>query len=202
MSPSEFISEPQTSAEPQTGRMIVPVWLFIVLFLLLYWGATYFDQHGGWFDSRVYTPNPDLPIVFQPPPIGPDFMRNGQQKYEAICALCHNPDGAGKPLQAPPLAGSEWVLTEGVNRLIRIPQVGLTGPIEVKGQPWNLAMPPMGAALPDKDLADALSYIRNSWGNKASRVTVEQVKAVRAELGNRSQPYTGDEIKALPDAVK
>jgi hypothetical protein len=105
----------------------------------------------------------------------------------------------GKPGQAPPFAGSEWVLAEGVNRLIRIPQVGLNGPVEVKGQPWNLSMAGMGAPYSDDDLAAVLSYIRKSWGNKASVVTAEQVKKVRAELGNRSQPYTVDELKKLPE---
>ena len=49
-------------------------------------------------------------------------------------------------------------------------------------------MPAMGAALSDEDLAAALTYMRQSWGNKASEITPEMVKAVRAQLGNRSQP--------------
>jgi hypothetical protein len=81
--------------------------------------------------------------------------------------------------------------------MIRIPLVGLAGPVEVKGQPWNLAMPAMGAALPDDDLAAVLTYIRQSWGNKASAITPEQVKAVRTAIGNRSQPWTATELKAI-----
>jgi mono/diheme cytochrome c family protein len=65
-----------------------------------------------------------------------------------------------------------------------------------------MSMAPMGAALSDKDLADVLSYIRNTWGNKAAPVKVEQVKAVRAELGTRNQPYTAEELKAVPEATK
>ena len=122
-------------------------------------------------------------------------MLRGKVLYEQNCALCHNPDGMGKLAQAPPLAGSEWVLAAGVNRLIRIPQVGLAGPIEVKGQLWNLNMAAMGVMYPDEDLAAVLSYIRNAWGNKASVVTAEQVKKVRTELAGRSQPYAPDELK-------
>jgi mono/diheme cytochrome c family protein len=81
--------------------------------------------------------------------------------------------------------------------MIRIPLAGLAGSVSVAGQAWNLAMPAMGAALPDDDLAAVLSYIRQSWGNKASAVTPEQVKAVRAEVGNRSQPWTVEQLNAI-----
>ena len=58
-------------------------------------------------------------------------------------------------------------------------------------------MPAMGAALPDDDLAAVLTYIRQNWGNKASAVTPEQVKAVRDEVGNRTQPWTADQLNAI-----
>ena len=58
-------------------------------------------------------------------------------------------------------------------------------------------MPAMGATLSDDDLAGVLTYIRQSWGNKASAITPEQVKAVKAEVGNRTQPWTADELNAL-----
>src|SRR4029079_2929692 len=139
----------------------VPVWLFIVLFLLFYWGASYFDESGGWFSPRVYTPDQSLAELqkYQPRREGPDLAR-GQSKYEQTCGLCHGIDGAGKPGQAPPLAGSEWVSAEGVNRLVRIPVLGLQGPIEVKGQQYVFAtgMTPlapnsMRSAFTDEDLA-------------------------------------------------
>jgi mono/diheme cytochrome c family protein len=58
-------------------------------------------------------------------------------------------------------------------------------------------MPAKGAALPDDDLAAVLTYIRQSWGNKASAVTPEQVKAVRTEVGNRTHPWTVDQLNAI-----
>ena len=179
----------------------VALWLVLgLMFVLLFLGAWGFDMRGGWFEPKVYGPYASLADVerFHPPTAG-EIPPQGRKLFEANCALCHNVDGAGKPGQAPPLAGSEWVLTPGVNRLIRIPQVGLAGPIEVKGQQWNLNMAAMGAPYSDDDLAAVLSYIRNSFGNKASMVTPEQVKKVRAELGGRSQPYTADELKSLPE---
>ncbi len=185
-------------AEPQAGQNTVPPWLIVLLALLLYWGMVYFNQHSGWFDPQVYAPYRSAAelVLYQPPAGGPDLAR-GKAVYENICGLCHGNDGLGKPSQAPPFAGSEWALGSP-NRMIRIPLAGLAGPVQVNGQTWNLAMPAMGAALPDDDLAAVLTYIRQSWGNKGSAVTSEQVKAVRAEVGNRTQPWTAEQLNAIP----
>ena len=199
MSPELRQSLPMTpnAAEPRAGITAVPVWMIILLFLLLYWGMVYFDQHSGWFSPEVYAPYRSTAelALYQPPTGGIDLSR-GKAVYENICGLCHGNDGAGKPGQAPAFANSEWALGTP-NRMIRIPIVGLAGPVQVAGQQWNLAMPAMGAALPDDDLAAVLTYIRQSWGNKASAVTPEQVKAVRAEVGNRTQPWTAEQLNAI-----
>lgn len=199
--------QPQTSApvaaesEPSVTMTTVPMWLIMATLILLFLGGWYFDLRGGWFEPKVYSPYVSLAYLdhFQPPKGGEEWRPRGKALFDANCALCHNTDGSGKPGQAPPLAGSEWVLTGGVNRLIRIPQVGLVGPIKVLGQEWNLNMAGMGAVYTDEQLADLLSYIRNSWGNKASVVTAEQVKKVRTDLGGRSQPYTADELMKLEE---
>ncbi len=185
------------AAEPKAAPGVVPVWLFFLLFVVLFLGMYYFDQRGGWFKGEVYAPYASLAELeeYQPAKGGVDLGR-GRAVYENVCALCHNPDGAGKPNQAPPLAGSDWVIGSTA-RLIVIPLAGLTGPIEVKGQQWNLAMPAMGAALSDDDLAAVLTYMRQSWGNKAPEVTPEQVKAIRAQLGGRSQPFTAAELMTV-----
>lgn len=185
------------ASEPRAGTAPVPVWMFVLFFGLLYWGMVYFDQHSGWFNSQVYSPYRSLAEVekFQPVMGGVDLQR-GKAVYDNVCALCHNVDGMGKPNQAPPFVGSEWVLGSP-NRMIRIPLVGLAGPLTVKGEQWNLAMPAMGAALSDEDLAAVLTYMRQSWGNKASEITADQVKKVRAEVGNRSQPWSAPELEAI-----
>jgi mono/diheme cytochrome c family protein len=192
---------PTPDAEPTAAATTVPMWLVVLTLVLLFFAAWGFDRKSGWFEPKVYGPFVSLADVerFQPPKGGEEWRPRGKALFEANCALCHNVDGSGKPAQAPPLAGSEWVTTAGVNRLIRIPQVGLAGPIQVKGQEWNLNMAGMGAPYTDEQLADVLSYIRNSWGNQASVVTPEQVKQVRAEIGGRAQPYSADELKALPE---
>ena len=190
-----------SNAEPTTTSAPVPMWLIVGVFVAFFLGGWFFEVRGGWFESKVYAPyrsNTDLALYRPPPADGPDYAR-GQLLYEQVCMQCHNTDGAGKPNQAPALAGSEWVTTKGVNRLIRIPQVGLVGPITVKGEPWNLSMAAMGAGWTDEDLANVLSYIRKAWNNNASPVTAEQVKKVRDDLKGRSNAYTGDELTKLEE---
>ena len=198
--------EPQSSttapeAEPTVTATTVPMWLIVGTLCLLFLTAWYFDLRGGWFQPKVYSPFDSLAHLgkFQPPPPGEAWRPRGKVLFELNCALCHNTDGSGKPGQAPALAGSEWVVTKGVNRLIRIPQVGLVGPIKVKGEDWNLNMLAAGAPYTDEQMADVLSYIRNSWGNKASVVTPDHVKKVRTDLGGRAQPYTADELMKLEE---
>ena len=53
--------------------------------------------------------------------------------------------------------------------------------------------------LPDEDLAAALSYLRQAFGNKASPITAEQIKAVKTEVGNHPQPFTPEEIMQVPE---
>lgn len=184
--------------EPKADLAPVPIGIFVLLLVLVFACLYYFDQHSGWFHPQVYTPYRSLAElqVYQPPTGGPDLAR-GRAVYENVCALCHNNDGTGKPNQAPTFVGSEWVLGSPA-RLIRIPLSGLAGVIMVKGERWELSMPAMGAALSDEDLAAVLTYMRQSWGNKATAITPEQVKAVRAEAGSRSQPWSGPELEAIP----
>lgn len=115
-------------------------------------------------------------------PIDPAVMDAGKIEY-ALCQACHGADGAGVPGLAPPLAGSEWVVGP-VENPIRITLRGLGGPIQVKGVDYNLPAPMMAVAhLSDQQIAAVLTYVRNSFGNSASAVTADQVKAFRGEVG-------------------
>jgi mono/diheme cytochrome c family protein len=185
-------------AEPKAGLVTVPMWLVMLLAGVGYWSMVYFDSRGGWFNPQVYGPYTTLAEVtdLQPASDAEAFVNRGKVKFKETCALCHGEDGMGKPNQAPPLMESEWV-NGPANRVIRIPLHGLSGPIQVKGQDWALAMPAMGAALPAEDLAAALSYIRQAWGNKSPAVTAEEVNAVKTATAGRSQPWTVDELKAI-----
>lgn len=195
-------SHPATSvndAEPRAGSASMPVWMLVTVMVFVFGGGLYFDTYGGWFSPQVYAPYRSVNDLMAYQPVSGEgaILVRGKVVYEQVCALCHGADGNGKPGQAPTFVGSEWVITDNTGRLIRIPLQGLNGPIKVKGEDWNLAMPAMGAALPDADLAAVLSYMRNAWGNKASLITPEEVAAVRAATASRTQPWTGAELEAL-----
>ena len=113
--------------------------------------------------------------------IDPAQMEIGKAQY-LVCGACHGQNGEGGPI-APPLAGSEWV-TGPISNLIIIQLRGLQGPITVAGKDYNFpaGMAPM-AYQTDEQVAGVLTYIRNSFGNKAHAVTPEQVAAMRGEVG-------------------
>jgi mono/diheme cytochrome c family protein len=193
-------STPATG-EPAATRSHLPIWIIVVMLALLYLGGVYFDKHSGWFDKQVYAPYSDGTMLdaYQPKSGAAAALAQGKKVYDQVCGVCHGVDGLGKPGQAPPLAGSEWVIAQGHNRLAHIPLMGLNGPIQVAGKDWNMNMAAMGAALSDADLAAVLTYIRGSWGNKAGEVTADDIKAIRAALGGHAQPMSHDQLMALPE---
>lgn len=182
-------SDSQTpDAGPTAARSAAPIWIIVLTLLLLFLGAVYFDHHSGWFDKQVYAPytSADELASYQPKSGEASMLAHGKAVYETYCGLCHGSDGLGKPAQAPPLAGSEWVAKD-ITLLARIPLAGLNGPIQVKGRDWNLSMAPMGASLSDADLAAVLTCIRESWGNKNGAVSADQIKAARAAIRGNPQ---------------
>lgn len=113
--------------------------------------------------------------------VDPAVVEAGQAAY-LVCAACHGQNGEGGPI-APPLAGSEWV-TGPISNLIRIQLRGLTGPITVAGKDYDLPAPMAPLSYQsDEQIAQVLTFIRNSFGNKASAVTADHVKALRGEEG-------------------
>jgi nitrite reductase (NO-forming) len=104
----------------------------------------------------------------------------GKQVYMGLCFACHQPDGKGLPGAFPPLAGSDFLLADR-DRAVRIVLKGLTGPVTVNGQTLNSAMPPQEAVLTDAQIADVLTFVYNSWGNKGDAFRADQVKAIRNE---------------------
>lgn len=205
-SPSPGPAVPSLGSEPTAGNATAPVWMFVALGLLLYWATMYLDQNGGAFNAQVYQPYRSLKFVedMQPKSDTDELFARGKRVYEQIanCQACHQATGLGVPGQFPPLSGSEWVLAAGPNRIIRVVLHGLNGPIQVKGNEFNNAMTPFGGVLTDdRDIAAVLTYIRQNkaWGNSASGITVEQVKAIREATKARTEPWTSAELLQIPE---
>ncbi len=115
--------------------------------------------------------------------IDPALIEAGKAQYMAgTCFACHGPNGEGGPV-GPTLTESEWV-SGPVSNLIRIQLRGLQGPIQLKGATYT-PLAPMAplAHQTDEQIAAVLTFIRNSFGNKASAVLPEQVKMLRSEVG-------------------
>ena len=100
-------------------------------------------------------------------PIDPAQMEIGKAQF-LICGACHGQNGEGTAA-APPLAGSEWVKGP-VSNLILIQLRGLAGPIEVAGKVYEFPAGMMAMNYQtDDQIAGVLTYVRNSFGNKATQ---------------------------------
>jgi len=107
-------------------------------------------------------------------------IERGSKVYETYCLSCHMADGSGVPGMNPPLTKTKWV--QGPKKeLTELLLKGLTGEIEVNGEYYDNVMPSQ-AYLKDQELADVMTFIRNSFGNKASGVSVSEVKKWRAAV--------------------
>jgi len=95
----------------------------------------------------------------------------GAQAYLNYCASCHQPKGEGLAGSVPALVGNGAVLAAGPQDVIRV----VLGGIEAQGT--YSPMPAIGARMTDQEVADAVNYVRQSWGNKA------QANAAPGEVG-------------------
>jgi mono/diheme cytochrome c family protein len=186
--------DPQAGLEPATIR----VFAICAVFLMI--GGAYLGANGGFNSSSVmpgYTPVPPLGVA-----VGgekdpkEEWLKGGKKKF-STCAGCHMLNGQGKPGQYPPLAGSEWV-TGGTERLAALILHGLGGPITVKGQsyPGTELMPAHKESFSNEEIAQVMSFIRNSWGNEASFVTGEMVSVAKEKYADRAGPFTAADLPA------
>jgi len=106
----------------------------------------------------------------------------GATLYKTYCMGCHQAEGQGLPGTFPPLAKSDYLMTDKT-RMIEVVLNGLTGSIQVNGQNYNGTMPAMGHAK-DEEIADILTYVRSSWGNEGDAVSVAEVASVRAKASH------------------
>jgi nitrite reductase (NO-forming) len=107
-------------------------------------------------------------------------MEKGRNVYMQTCYACHQPEGEGLPGVFPPLAKADYLMADK-DRSIHIVLQGMSGAITVNGKDYNSAMPVFD--LTDDQVANVLTYVRNSFGNSGDAVSVDEVKRVRAAIG-------------------
>jgi nitrite reductase (NO-forming) len=105
-----------------------------------------------------------------------ESMKRGKEVYALHCQNCHMENGEGIEGLNPPVAKTTYL--KDTKKNIGIILNGQTGDVTVNGKKYNAIMNPMDY-LDDKQIADVLNYVRNSWGNKYPVVTPSQVKTER-----------------------
>lgn len=123
---------------------------------------------------------PIILLLMSMQPIPKASMERGKKVYDLYCQSCHMPDGTGVPRLNPPLAKSSWVIGDK-KRIITVVIKGLDEQVEIDGEYYQNVMAPHDF-LSDQEVADVLTYIRNSFGNKASALTPAEVKNTRTAL--------------------
>lgn len=99
--------------------------------------------------------------------------------YTQFCVSCHLPDGGGVENLNPPLINTTFI--NGDKKTIITTVLNGMSQVEINGERYNNVMPAFNY-LTDKQVADVLTYVRNSFGNKKTAVIVADVKQVRNKL--------------------
>ncbi|MBN1387343.1 MAG: cytochrome c [Bacteroidales bacterium] len=107
-----------------------------------------------------------------------EYMDRGKKIYDRVCLVCHQSDGSGVPMMYPPVIESEYI-SGNTDSLIVLILEGMSGPVLIKGEEYNSIMPPMKDVLDDREVADLINYLRNSFGNSGERVSPGQVAEMR-----------------------
>lgn len=197
--------------KPADGAVPIPPWLIAIAMVVTFSAAYYLGAFSGGFSGDIF--NERLGSSAEggsnagagsgsgaAAPVE-TLAQQGKKVFTQNCVVCHQPTGMGLPPTYPPLVKSEWVLGTP-KRAVMILLKGLQGPVHVKGQVFNGAMPAWGLTLTDKKIAAVLSYVRSEWGNNAGEITPDQVTAVRKEVAAHSDPWAEADLLAVPADAK
>jgi mono/diheme cytochrome c family protein len=123
---------------------------------------------------------PPAEVAADPAP-APDqaTMAAGLHLYDKHCAACHGTDGKGLMSAYPPLAGNRALTVAQPVNAVRVVLYGGFPP-GTAGNPRPYGMPPFAHVLEDDEVAQVISYVRASWGNRAGAVTAAQVNRYRS----------------------
>ncbi|MCE9660531.1 MAG: cytochrome c [Burkholderiales bacterium] len=125
-------------------------------------------------------PAPDEP---DPAPVAAQTpSARGASLYKDHCVDCHGERGEGVPGAYPALAGSRAVTMRSTANLVHVVLEGGFPP-STAGNPRPFGMPPFAPALQDAEVAELLSFVRASWGNRAAPVSALDVARARAGKG-------------------
>jgi len=113
-------------------------------------------------------------------------IAKGKGVFMQTCFVCHQMEGQGIPSQIPPLAKSDYLMADK-ERSIRGVIFGQSGEMTVNVKQYNGTMIPLNY-LSDEDIANVLTYVRNSFGNSGDAVSVAEVRRIRSEAPPPANP--------------
>lgn len=108
---------------------------------------------------------------------GENFSRSYSQGlfiYQKHCQNCHGKEGEGLVAMIPPLTDSLF-LKQNRHLLGKFIKYGVYQPMQIKGENYNSPMPE-NSKLNDKEIAQVILYITNSFGNKLGMYTTRELK--------------------------
>jgi len=101
--------------------------------------------------------------------------------FAQSCSVCHLAAKSTEPRDYPKLGGNPLVQASNPETVVRIILQGAQSAATANAT-TGYSMPSF-LAFDDQDIADVATYIRNTWGNRASPVTREDVSDLRSALG-------------------
>ncbi|MBT8220295.1 MAG: c-type cytochrome, partial [Bacteroidia bacterium] len=127
-----------------------------------------------------------------------DLFVKGKALYEqdGYCGTCHQQQGQGLSAAGYPLLRqTRWVVGDP-ERLIKLSLKGIIGPMTVKNRQYQGTVPmtPFEGLMSDEEVAAVLTYVRNTFGNRASPIQPEDVQSVREEIKDKQGFYTASEL--------
>jgi mono/diheme cytochrome c family protein len=104
------------------------------------------------------------------------YYSTGTLVYKAKCQNCHGEKGEGLSNLIPPLTDTAY-LKKNKAQLACFVKYGIKETITtINGKAYEGAMP-ANVDMPAIDIAEVLTYIGNSFGNKMGTITVDEVNA-------------------------
>lgn len=108
------------------------------------------------------------------------FTTRGGLGYLQFCATCHQKTGEKVATIFPPLLQNPAVAADDPASLLHITLSGWKT-AETSTYPHAYTMPAFNQ-LSDKELAEILTFVRSSWGNRTDAISASQVKKMRKKL--------------------
>lgn len=121
-----------------------------------------------------------------PMALEPQVVKSAALSYEVNCSACHGLEGEGIKGMVPAFAGNQRMQVDDAANLVNAMLVGARAP-HTETRQTAAGMPSFAWKMNDREIADILNYMRNSWGNTATAVTQQEVAAMRTALGAREK---------------